>query len=98
LVKAINSWSVAMFLLSATITEATCRAVARRDNWGVYIHIFMFTYRKNNRFQKKSAGQNTNIWICTPRPPPPISGLATALATCTMHGIRDDGVVEGEWI
>jgi hypothetical protein len=30
------------------------RAVARRDNWGRggggYIHIFMFTYRKNNGF------------------------------------------------
>ena len=41
------------------------RAVPRRDNWGVYIHIFMFTYRKNNRFQKKSVEQNT-ISICTP--------------------------------
>ena len=47
------------------------RAVARRNNWRVYIHIFMFTYRKNIRFQKKSAGQNTNIWICPPPPPPP---------------------------
>ena len=28
---------------------------------GGCIDIFMFTYRKNNRFQKKSAGQNTNI-------------------------------------
>ena len=28
------------------------------------IHIFMLKYRKNNRFQKKSVGQNTNIWIC----------------------------------
>ena len=33
-----------------------------RDNWGrVHIHIFMFTYHKNNRFKKKSVGQNTNI-------------------------------------
>jgi hypothetical protein len=23
----------------------------------------MFTYRKNSRFQKKSVGQNTSIWI-----------------------------------
>jgi hypothetical protein len=38
----------------------------------------MFTYRKNNRFQKKSVGQNTNIWIYTP-PPLPIIVLATAL-------------------
>jgi hypothetical protein len=25
----------------------------------------MFTYRKNNRFQKKSVGQNTNIRLAT---------------------------------
>ena len=40
------------------------RAATRRDNWGgggVNIHIIMFTYRKNNRFHKKSVGQNTNI-------------------------------------
>jgi hypothetical protein len=44
-------------------------AVTRRDNLGggggggggVHIHIVMFTNRKNNRFQKKSVGQNTNI-------------------------------------
>ena len=37
-------------------------AVTRRNNLGgVHIHIFMFTNRKNNRFQKKSVGQNTNI-------------------------------------
>ena len=47
------------------------RAVPRRDNCGggggggvcsyIHVHIFMFTYRKNNRFQKKFVGQNTNI-------------------------------------
>jgi hypothetical protein len=44
--------------------------VARRDNWGGggYIHIFMFTYRENSRFQKKSDGQNTNIYEYTPHP------------------------------
>ena len=29
-------------------------SVARRDNWGgANIHIFVFTHRKSNRFQKK---------------------------------------------
>ena len=28
---------------------------------GAYIHIFMFTDHKNNRFQKKLVMQNTNI-------------------------------------
>jgi hypothetical protein len=53
--------------------EGVYRAVPRFGGGGrgVYIHIFMFTYRKNNRFQKKSVGQNTNIWIYTPPPPPP---------------------------
>jgi hypothetical protein len=48
---------------SCIVKQLSDRAVTRRDNWGggVYIHIFMFTYRKNNRFQKKSVGQNTNI-------------------------------------
>ena len=41
----------------------------------MYVHIFMFTYCQNNHFQKKSVGQNTNIWIYTPA----IIGLATAL-------------------
>ena len=36
----------------------------------------MFTYRNNNRLQKKSVGQNTNILIY---PPPQLSRLATAL-------------------
>ena len=39
------------------------RAVARRDNGGegVFSYIHVHIYRKNNRFQKKSVGQNTNI-------------------------------------
>jgi hypothetical protein len=37
------------------------------DNWGgADIHIFVFTDCKNNRFQKKLIGQNTNIWISAP--------------------------------
>ena len=47
---------------------------------GGHIHIFMYTYRKNNRFQKKSVRQNTNIWICPP--PPQLSRLVTALISC----------------
>ena len=31
-------------------------------------------------FQKKFVGQNTNIWICTP-PPPPINALVSALTS-----------------
>jgi hypothetical protein len=50
---------------SCIVKQLSDRAVTRRDNCGGggggYIHIFMFTYRKNNRFQKKSVGQNTNI-------------------------------------
>jgi hypothetical protein len=39
------------------------------DNWGVGadIHIFVFTDCKNNRFQKKLIGQNTNIRISAPQ-------------------------------
>ena len=40
------------------------------DNWGAYIHIFVFTDCKNNRFQKKLIFQNTNMWIL---PPPQLS-------------------------
>jgi hypothetical protein len=49
------------------------------ENWGgVYIHIFMFTYHKNNRFQKKSASGRTRVYEYTINPPPPIVVLATA--------------------
>ena len=40
-----------------------------------YNNIYVFTNHKNNRFQKKLIGQNTNIWISAP----PIIELATAL-------------------
>jgi hypothetical protein len=33
---------------------------------GADIHIFVFTDCKNNRFQNKLIGQNTNIWISAP--------------------------------
>lgn len=33
-----------------------------------HIHIFVFTHRKNNRFQKKSTLQNTNVFKMTPLP------------------------------
>jgi hypothetical protein len=33
---------------------------------GADIHIFVCTDCKNNRFQKKLIGQNTNIWISAP--------------------------------
>jgi hypothetical protein len=79
-----NTIFLAMLTSSSLSTKInyTIRAVARHDNWGegVYIHIFMSTYRKNNRFQKKSVRQNTNIWIYPP-PPPQIIVLATALYT-----------------
>jgi hypothetical protein len=63
------------------------RAVPRHDSWGGggYIHIFMFTYRENNRFQNKSVGQNTDIWIYPPPPPPQLSRLVTALWVLYMH-------------
>jgi hypothetical protein len=58
-------------MLASIVSMSVFSAVARHDNWGGggYIHIFMFTYRKNNRFQKKSVGQNTNICIYSPPPP-----------------------------
>jgi hypothetical protein len=41
---------------------------------GVNIYIIMFTYRKNNRFQKKSVGgaEHKYMNIQVPPPPPPI--------------------------
>ena len=30
---------------------------------GANIHVFVFTDRKNNRFQKKLVRQNADIWI-----------------------------------
>ena len=74
-----------------------------------YIHIYIHnpdgfllkhtvTYRKNNRFQKKSVGQNTSIWIYTP---PPIIGLATALlGTEKITVLRHIGtltIYNGNW-
>jgi hypothetical protein len=57
-----------------------CRAVARRDNWGgVYIHIFMFTYRKNNRFPAKEIRRAEHEYM---NMHPPIIDLATALPMC----------------
>jgi hypothetical protein len=52
---------------------------------GVYIYsyIFKFTYRKNNRFQKKSVGQNTNI-IYTPPPNYP-AGNGPAVGSGLSH-------------
>jgi hypothetical protein len=44
---------------------------------GADIHIFVFTDCKNNRFQKKLIGQNTNIWISAP----PIIDIPAPLGT-----------------
>ena len=53
--------------MQSTSESSKGRAVARRDNWGERwgggggggcINISMFTYRKNNRFQKRSVGQS----------------------------------------
>ena len=35
-------------------------------NKGAHIHIFVFTHRKNNQFQKKLMRQNPNVWIRAP--------------------------------
>ena len=40
--------------------EAKGQGRKKLDSWG-HIHIFVFTDCKNNRFQKKSIMQNTNI-------------------------------------
>jgi hypothetical protein len=40
-------------------SEKQCRS--KLDNWGAHIHILVFTYHKNNRFQKILITQNTNI-------------------------------------
>ena len=36
----------------------------REGRGGGQIHIFVFTYHKNNWFPKKLITQNMNIWIC----------------------------------
>ena len=51
-------------LLELALFSRLSRAVTRRDIGGggvVCIHIFMFTYCRNNRFQKKSVKHKTNI-------------------------------------
>ena len=48
---------------------------------GVHIHIFVFTDRKNNTFQKGLITQNTNIWISTPS----IIDLSTPLVRTSFH-------------
>jgi hypothetical protein len=46
--------------------EFTTRGAGISIIAGADIHIFVFTDCKNNRFQKKLIGQNTNIWISAP--------------------------------
>ena len=51
-------------LMTARVKDQKIFVQRRRniDNWGgADIHIFVFTDGKNNRFQKKLIGQNTNI-------------------------------------
>ena len=45
----------------------------------MHVHIFVVTYRKNNRFQKKLIAQKTNIRICPPPPP-----LSTVIELATL--------------
>jgi hypothetical protein len=60
-----------MLILSPSPFSLTVAIVSRGAGIsiiaGADIHIFVFTDCKNNRFQKKLIGQNTNI--CPPPPP-----------------------------
>ena len=49
----------------------------------MHVHIFVVTYRKNNRFQKKLFAQKTNIEYMnmSPSPPPPPPSTLIELAT-----------------
>jgi hypothetical protein len=56
-------WFLLNFDLSLnSLKHAISERISRAVTWGGGIfHIFMFTYRKINRFQMKSVGQNTNV-------------------------------------
>ena len=56
--------------------------VANSINTGAHIHIFVFTYHKNNRFQKKLIVQNMNIWIWAPS----LIEFATPLVSMKRYG------------
>jgi hypothetical protein len=78
----LQSWVELVARLSAS-------GIQRRrniDNWGgADIHIFVFTDCKNNRFQKKLIGQNTNIWISAPPIidiPAPLLGYTFVFQAC----------------
>ena len=63
---------------------------------GAHIHIFGFTNRENNQFQKKLMRQNLNIWIWAPS----ITDLPRSLgwdAFCVaVHRLWDNGSLLSE--
>jgi hypothetical protein len=62
-------WFLLNFDLSLnSLKHAISERISRAVTWGGggIFHIFMFTYRKINRFQMKSVGQNTNVWMTHP--------------------------------
>ena len=66
------------------------QSCARIDNWvGALIHIFVFTDLKNNPFQKKVIGQNTNIWIISPPPHLPMMDLRMARKGIYLRPLKE---------
>ena len=56
----LHTWGPVVRRPDSAIRAVTIDAI-NGGGGGVNIHIIMFPYRKNNRFQKKSVGQNTSI-------------------------------------
>ena len=57
---------------------------------GAHIHIFGFTNRENNQFQKKLMRQNPNTWIWAPQLPiirGPFVQLKDFLANITVRAV-----------
>ena len=59
-VSTVDGFCISVIIL---ILRTLCyySGVANSINTGAHIHIFVFTYHKNNRFQKKLIVQNMNI-------------------------------------
>ena len=57
----IYSFTCARIRIALELSYHVNSGVARSIIEGVHIHIFVFTDRKNNRFQKRLITQNTNI-------------------------------------
>ena len=62
----LEAWSTVFTLDWLQNSFYSFSGVASIDKWGGYIHIFMFTDRKNNQFEKNWIMYNINIWICPP--------------------------------